>query len=409
MIGAGVFTTSGFTLADLGDRWLVVAAWAVGGVVAFAGAMSYGQLVRAMPESGGEYVFLSRALHPMVGFVAGWVSLIAGFTGAIAFAATALESYVLPGDTRPAWLPEDAVAASVVLAGGLLHGARRAVGAQVQNVAVGLKLALLIGFLAIATVPTFGRGVAPMAASLEGWPLIAAFATSLVWISLSYSGFNAAVYVVEEAESPDDVSRALWIGTAIVAALYIALNAIFVLAPPVDLIAGRADIAAVSAGWLAGETVASTVRAIIAVALFTSVSSMMMAAPRVYAKMAEDGLLPGWLGVTGGVPRMAVGVQVALALILVFVTSLRDLLSYLGLTLSLSAACSVACLFLPSIRRRLPLGGSILPPAIYVGFTLVAATVLAIESPRQIVATVATFAAGALIYGMIARRGVETR
>ena len=90
MIGAGVFTTSGFTLAALHSRELVLAAWAVGGLIAIAGAVSYGQLARAMPESGGAYLFLSRAAHPLLGFIAGWVSLIAGFSGAIAFAATVL-------------------------------------------------------------------------------------------------------------------------------------------------------------------------------------------------------------------------------------------------------------------------------------------------------------------------------
>ena len=104
MIGAGVFATSGFALHDLGSPHVVILAWAVGGVIALAGAFSYGRLVRAMPESGGEYLFLSRAAHPMLGFVAGWVSLIAGFSGAIAFAATALglgiDPVVVGGDFR---------------------------------------------------------------------------------------------------------------------------------------------------------------------------------------------------------------------------------------------------------------------------------------------------------------------
>jgi len=92
-VGAGIYTTSGFSLADLGSREWVLLAWLVAGLVALAGAISYGLLVRGITESGGEYLYLSRSIHPMVGFIAGWVSLLAGFPGAIAFAALAFEAY----------------------------------------------------------------------------------------------------------------------------------------------------------------------------------------------------------------------------------------------------------------------------------------------------------------------------
>ena len=84
MIGAGVFTTSGFALADLGSREFVMLGWLVGGFIALCGALCYGALGRRFPESGGEYLFLSRMVHPLAGFLAGWVSLLAGFTAPIA-------------------------------------------------------------------------------------------------------------------------------------------------------------------------------------------------------------------------------------------------------------------------------------------------------------------------------------
>jgi amino acid transporter len=124
MIGAGVFTTSGFALGDLGTPGRVMLAWLIGGGVALCGALSYGALARRMTESGGEYLFLSRAIHPVVGFLAGWVSLLAGFTGAIAFAATAFEAYVLPDSIRPSFLPTDVVASVVVILAGAIHRRR---------------------------------------------------------------------------------------------------------------------------------------------------------------------------------------------------------------------------------------------------------------------------------------------
>src|SRR5512135_2671256 len=80
MVGSGVFTTSGFLLASLHSPTRVLAAWLGGGMVALLGALCYGALARQFPESGGEYVFLMRTVHPAAGYVAGWVSLLVGFS-----------------------------------------------------------------------------------------------------------------------------------------------------------------------------------------------------------------------------------------------------------------------------------------------------------------------------------------
>jgi APA family basic amino acid/polyamine antiporter len=192
MIGAGVFTTSGFALADLGSANRVMLAWAIGGTIALCGALSYGGLARHFTESGGEYLFLSRVMHPMAGFIAGWVSLLAGFTGAIAFAALAFETYISP--LIPFALPPKSLAIALIVIAALLHGARARAGVGVQNAVVFLKFALILIFIsaAIFAAKTFGSDAAvPVSPEFS----LTAFAGSLVWISLSYSGFNAAVYV----------------------------------------------------------------------------------------------------------------------------------------------------------------------------------------------------------------------
>jgi APA family basic amino acid/polyamine antiporter len=402
MIGAGVFTTSGFSLQDLGSPRLVVCAWAVGGLIALAGAFSYGMLVKAMPESGGEYLFLSRAAHPLLGFIAGWVSLIAGFSGAIAFAATALEAYIAPSGALPASLPTGSVAVLAIAAAGAFHGFKPRIGALFQNGVVLLKLALLLSILAFAAVhfPTDRwQAATPLGAQQSGWALASAFAGSLVWISLSYSGFNAAVYLASEVERADrTVPAALLAATLLVTALYVLLNAVFVYAPPPAAIAGKADVAAIAANVLGGEAFATFVRCTIAICLLTSTFSMIMAAPRVYAKMADDGLMPSWLRLHGDSPLGATALQVLLAVTLVLVSSLQGLLSYLGLTLSISTACSVACLFLPAVRRK-PLWHPVhLPPAIYICCTAAAAALSVRANPWQLLGAVATFAVGAIAY-----------
>ena len=386
MIGAGVFTTSGFTLASLGDPWIVLLAWFVGGLVALCGAFSYGILIQRMPASGGEYVFLSRAVHPFAGFKAGWISLLAGFSGAIAFAAVALESY-LPGDF-PAKLP----AVGVVVLGAALHGGRRWLGVGVQNTAVILKLLLLGIFLGWGATSIDWGSDSTRSFQTEGGFL--AFAQALVWISLSYSGFNAAVYVAGEATSPLIVARALVTGTAVVVLLYLLLNAAFVLGAPAAEISGQADVAAVAARWIGGAGFEVFTRVVISIALLTSVLSMMMAGPRVYGKMAEDGVIPKIFVLREDRVWPAVLLQMGLALLLILVGTLQELLAFLGLTLSLTAAVTVGSLFFGKRVR----GWAALPPALFILATLTAASLLIVHDPGQALGASISLVLGGIAY-----------
>lgn len=386
MIGAGVFTTSGFTLASLGDPWIVLLAWFVGGLVALCGAFSYGILIQRMPASGGEYVFLSRAVHPFAGFMAGWISLLAGFSGAIAFAAVALESY-LPGDF-PAKLP----AVGVVVLGAALHGGRRWLGVGVQNTAVILKLLLLGIFLGWGATSIDWGSDSTRSFQTEGGFL--AFAQALVWISLSYSGFNAAVYVAGEATSPLIVARALVTGTAVVVLLYLLLNAAFVLGAPAAEISGQADVAAVAARWIGGAGFEVFTRVVISIALLTSVLSMMMAGPRVYGKMAEDGVIPKIFVLREDRVWPAVLLQMGLALLLILVGTLQELLAFLGLTLSLTAAVTVGSLFFGKRVR----GWAALPPALFILATLTAASLLIVHDPGQALGASISLVLGGIAY-----------
>ena len=93
MIGAGIFTTTGLLMADLYNPWLMLILWLFGGIIALCGALCYGELGAAIPEAGGEYIFLSKLYHPLVGFLSGWVSFIVGFSAPIAASAIGFSEY----------------------------------------------------------------------------------------------------------------------------------------------------------------------------------------------------------------------------------------------------------------------------------------------------------------------------
>jgi amino acid transporter len=400
MIGAGVFTTSGFALSDLGSPNRVVAAWIVGGVIALCGAVSYAGLVRRMTESGGEYLFLTRVVHPVAGFIAGWVSLLAGFTGALAFAALTFETYAFP--TRPDWLPPGVAAGAMVIAAAFLHGIRVPTGAVSQNIAVVLKLILITGFLAFSGFVAMSEGPAPAPQNVGPFSL-AVFAGSLVWISLSYSGFNAAVYVAGEAKDAQrNAPRALLVGTLIVTVVYVALNAAFVYLPPAEAVAGREDVAAAAAQAIGGETAAFFIRIITVLALVTSVFSLVMAGPRVYARMADDGVFPKFFRFSGdGPPTAAIFGQAILGILVIALSDLRGLLGYLGFTLSMSAALSVASLFIVAKRegrQAIQVLGYPFTPLFYVFATLILAGIAGWRDPVQLLAAVATIVSGSVVY-----------
>lgn len=404
MIGAGVFTTSGFSVAELRSPWLVMAAWAVGGAIALCGALSYGKLAHRLAESGGEYVFLSRFLHPAAGFLGGWVSLLAGFTGAAAFAAVTFDLYAWPADSRPAWLPAKALAMVLVLVVTVFHAFHTKSGAIGQNLLVGIKLVLLAGFL-LAAYSLIGnwQGGAPLGVSVASPPpnIALGFASSVMWISLSYSGFNAAVYVTEEARGGSaTIARAMLYGTVVVTVFYLLLNAAFLFAPGVEAIAGKSDVAAITAQALAGEWFAWLTRLMICLGLASSVSSALVAGPRVYAKMASDGFLPRLLAAQESPPTNAVLLQGMGILLVIYFAGLQSLLSYLGLTLSLFAVLTVSTLFIPSPTSHgqfLPTAG-LLAPSIYVVATLILAGLAAYHRPYEAIATVVTMLSGIVLY-----------
>jgi APA family basic amino acid/polyamine antiporter len=237
----------------------------------------------------------------------------------------------------------------------------------------------------------------PMAFSL------AAFAGSLVWISLSYSGFNAAVYVAGEArDAQRNAPRALWVGTAVVTVLYIALNAAFVYLPPFEAVVGKEDVAAAAAQAIGGQPAAIFIRVITVLALVTSVFSLVMAGPRVYARMADDGVFPRFFRFGGaGAPTAAIIGQAALAIALISLSDLRGLLSYLGFTLSISAALSVASLFVIARRegrQAVAVWGYPFTPLFYVLVTLILAGIAGSREPRQFLAAIVTIVSGSVVF-----------
>jgi APA family basic amino acid/polyamine antiporter len=236
---------------------------------------------------------------------------------------------------------------------------------------------------------------------------ISAFAVTLVWISFAYSGWNAAVYISGELEDPSrTLPRAMIVATLGVSAIYIALNAVFLFSAPFEALAGKAEIGAIAAEALGGWWARGALSGVVALGLLTSISAMVMVGPRVYAQMAEDGVFPRIFGADGEAPHRAIALQVGLALVAFFISDLRDLLLYVGFLLGISAAATVACLFLPIGRvdgRVASVPGAPWVPILFIVATLGSAGFLVLRQPAQAAAGFATLGFGVFAYWLSRR------
>jgi APA family basic amino acid/polyamine antiporter len=400
MVGTGVFTTTGLLLADLKSPGRVLAVWVVGGVLAALGALSYGALARRIPESGGEYVFLSRTLHPAAGYIAGWISLLVGFSAPLAAAAYGFGRYVAAW--LPANWPPESSGTLLLLTFSVLHAAHIRGGAWAQNVAVFIKVALIVLFagFAFTRLPALSSPAPPPVSAM-------AFGPALLLVSFCYSGWNAAVYIGGEIRAPErNLPRALLLGTGLVTLLYLVLNTVFVFSAPVEQLAGKVEIGRVVAQALGGSALADAVSAAVALALITTASSMIMAGPRVYAQMALDGYLPRLLAPGAGPPRAAIALQCGIALILLWSATFETLLIYIGFTLSLSTAATVCGLVRLRLREgpQLRIVGWPWVPGLFLAGVLAMTAVSISGRPKATLLGLGTIVAGWVVWRVNRRR-----
>jgi APA family basic amino acid/polyamine antiporter len=409
IIGTGVFVTLGFQVQQISDGFALLAIWAIGGLIAMAGALSYGELAAAIGGSGGEYRFLGRIYHPSLGAIAGWVSIAVGFAAPVALAAMAIGSYAGPLLGVSAKL----LGIVVIVAVTGIHLLAPATGGRVQVAVTAVKVLLIVAFVVAGIVagPSSGMQFTPDA---DSWSQIASgpFAISLVIVSYAYSGFNAAAYFQAEVKDAErNVPRALVLGTLLVTLLYVALNWIFLRTTPMADFAGQRDAGAIAAQQIFGPDGGRLMSGIIALLLVSTVSAMTLAGPRVIEVMAEDipPLRPLAERTATGAPGRAVLLQGALALAFVFTDSFERILTYAGFTLTVFAMLAVVGVLV--LRRREPdlprpwrTWGAPWTPLFFTAFSLWTVIVVIRDRPMEAVGGAVTLGGAALLTWLVGEK-----
>jgi len=410
MVGVGVFTSLGFQVKDIPSGFSILLLWTVGGLVALCGVFSYSELGAMFPRSSGEYNFLGRAFHPAFGFVAGWVSATVGFAAPVALAAMAFGEYgksVLP-DAPPLALAVGVVwLVSLVQLTGVRHSS------TFQLIATILKVVLIVAFLVAGFVIATPQPLsfAPSSSSLS-YVFTAPFAISLVFVMYSFSGWNAATYIIGEVREPErNVPRAMLAGTLIVLVLYVALNAVFLHSAPIDKLAGQLDVARVSGSYIFGEFGGRIVGAMICFGLISSISAMMWIGPRVMMTMGEDipVLRPFAQRSNAGAPAYAILFQLTVATLMLFTRSFEAVLEFIQFALLFCSFFTVLGVIKlrmthPDLPRPYRAWGYPVTPAVFLLVTGFMMYYLLTERPLQSFFSVVIMLTGLLIFAVFRKR-----
>ena len=311
MVGTGVLTTSGYTVATVGSNQWMLILWVVGGLTAVCGALTLAELSAAMPRTGGDYVYLHEAYGPLPAFLSGWVSFLIGFAGPGAAAGFASAKYLL-GPFKDSLgmdivLLERLVATGLILAFAAIHVLGRRQTEHVQAWITAIKLVLLAGFAAAGLYAGWpNSGEPPRLHADHRRGALMGLLTSLVYIYYAYTGWNAASYMAGEVRDPQRLlPRAILLGTGGVLLLYMAVNVMYALAlTPADLQAiikdpankegfdAVAPIAELAARRLFGTYWARPLSVAVGIMLLSSLSAYLLIGPRVIFAMAEAGQFP---------------------------------------------------------------------------------------------------------------------
>ena len=289
IIGSGIFINPYLVARQLDSTMLVLLAWAAGGAIALAGAFAYAELGQRLPRAGGQYVYLSEAWHPLVGFLYGWALLFMIETGAMAAVAITFAQYASRMVGGQGAHPQlIAIAAIVVLSAINYVGVKP--GSRVLNVFVILKVAAIGALILFAWSGPASAGWLT-AERVDDTPTTAlTFGVALIPILFAYGGWQNANYVAEEMRDPRrDLPKSLLVGTLVVVVVYLLANVAYVRTLGLDGLAATETPAAEAAGRWFGGLGERLIAGAIAISTFGFLNLAILAPTRVYFAMARDG------------------------------------------------------------------------------------------------------------------------
>jgi len=300
---------------------------------------------------------------------------------------------------------------SIVQLGGVKHGSR------FQLVATALKVALIVAFLIAGIVIGKPQPISFAPTAQDFTHIVSApFAIGLIFVMYSFSGWNAATYIIGEMRTPQrSLPRAMLVGTLIVLVIYVALNAVFLYTAPISALAGKLDIAHIAGAHIFGDVGGRIVSAMICLGLVSSISAMMWIGPRVMMTMGEDvpALRVFARRSVKGAPAYAILFQLAVASLMLLSRSFEAVLDFIQFSLLFCSFFTVLGLiklriFQPDLPRPYRAWGYPVTPAIFLVVTLFMMFYLVVDRPLQSFSSMMIMMFGLLIYAVFRKRATST-
>ncbi|OZV69697.1 APC family permease [Winogradskyella aurantia] len=343
MIGTGVFTSLGFQLKDLQNPTIILILWVLGGLIALSGAFSYAEIGTHIQRSGGEYAFLTKLFHPLVGYLSGWISITVGFAAPIALSAMAFVAYFPYFNLNPKWTSIILIAIIT-----LIHTKNLALSSKFQNISTLFKIGIIVIliFIGIWLEPSFDN--TGFLSSSDYSNLISpAFAVALIYVSYSYSGWNAAAYITEEFKNPKKaLPIALIGGTLIVTVLYALLQYVFLKHVPIPELKDQLNVGTIALNKMIGDDYGRLFGLAISLLLVSGISAMVWVGSRVTSSIAKDHRFWNYFKAKkNNIPQSALWLQFGISALLILTGTFEQILIYCGILLTISSMATVTGVF----------------------------------------------------------------
>ncbi|WP_291100984.1 MULTISPECIES: APC family permease [unclassified Empedobacter] len=400
MIGTGVFTSLGYQISDLKNTTSILLLWSIGGLLALIGAFIYSELASKFKQSGGDYIYLSRTFHPVFGYLSSWISLFVGFSAPISLAALAMGKYlnVFGFDLGK----EFAIAMILIVA--VFQSFSLNLSSNFQNIFTILKVVFIVVLIALGFY--FAPAVEPNAVVFDStWKnelLLPAFATSLVYVTFAYTGWNSASYIVEEIEQPkQNLPKALFIGVIFVTISYVLLNYVFLKHASAGTLAGQENVANISFGNLLGNNV-KWVSCFIALQLIATISGYLWIGSRLTQATARENKLWNFMAKENKnrIPVRAIWVHTAISILLIFSGDFEVIFTYTSFVLQILATLAVCTAFFIKQDQLTIIKSKFfyVLPAIFLAFSLYICYFVLMQKPKESLFGLGIIALGIVLF-----------
>ncbi|WP_374363052.1 APC family permease, partial [Cloacibacterium sp.] len=402
MIGTGVFTTLGFQVVELQNTITIFLLWFIGGVLALFGAFCYAELGTFFKGNGGDYIYLSKTYHPILGYLSSWISLVIGFSSPVSLAALAMAKYmsVFQGDFGTFF------AIAVILLVALALSFSLSLSGKFHNFFTFIKVSFVVVLIIIGVLLSQN----PVHTSINfnsSWEqeiLFPAFATSLVFVTYAYTGWNSASYIAGEIDKPQkNLPKSLIVGTLFVTFCYVFINYIMVKHAPIEALKGKEDVMGIAANYMFGTTFGKIVNVFIALQLVATISGYLWVGSRITQATASENKLWSFLAIKNkkNIPVRAIFAHAIIAIIIIISTgSFKQIFLYTAFVLQLLSTLAISAAFFlkKSDRRLFKSNWFYLFPAVFVLFSFYILYFTFISNPKESLVGLAIVLIGIILY-----------